>query len=467
MVDELIEDTTPPVITLLGDAVVTLYQGEIYEDAGATALDEEDGDLTEDIVVVNPVNSAIAGEYRVTYDVNDTAGNAAVQVTRTVMVVVPPVASCWEVLRSPILDINSSLRKENVTMVFDRNLNTDYIAWTEGTIERSNYYVKSFDGYEWRQLGETLNDTPLSSFSSVVLKLDQQMFYGISLYAYMKDTNIALKYWNGAIWDTLYTSVENVSDEYDMVLDSYGLPLLLWMNENTQLYFIKYNGSEWIHLPSLYAGDNASYRNPVLATKSDNNALVVTEHVDNNTSINHTIAYDYNGTAWNSIGYLESDIKTRQVVCRSMIVSHFSGDPIIAYAETDLIDQNNTTIHVKSYSDGQWSSIGAGINGLKRVDISSDECISLFEDNYGDLSVAWQYEESNQVGIFTQKYSVETLSWEEPTDLLSDEGNLTSPKLIIDNYGDMHIAALHETEQSNNLKVYHCPQYNDLNVSHE
>ncbi len=38
-------DTNKPVITLLGDNPVTVYQGSTYNDAGATAYDAEDGDI--------------------------------------------------------------------------------------------------------------------------------------------------------------------------------------------------------------------------------------------------------------------------------------------------------------------------------------------------------------------------------------------------------------------------------------
>jgi surface protein with Ig-like domain/Big-like domain-containing protein/VCBS repeat protein len=79
-------DTTAPVITRLGNATVTLTVGGTYTDAGATALDDTDGDLTSSIVTVNPVNTATAGTYTVTYNVSDVAGNAAIEVTRTVTV---------------------------------------------------------------------------------------------------------------------------------------------------------------------------------------------------------------------------------------------------------------------------------------------------------------------------------------------------------------------------------------------
>ena len=83
----IIEDTTVPVITLLGDEVVTIEVGTTYTDAGATALDNYDGDLTTSIVVTGSVDTSTVGTYTLSYDVTDTNGNVATTVTRTVNVV--------------------------------------------------------------------------------------------------------------------------------------------------------------------------------------------------------------------------------------------------------------------------------------------------------------------------------------------------------------------------------------------
>ena len=80
-------DSTPPIITLLGNPSVEIIQGVPYLDAGATAEDNVDGDITGDIITVNPVDEKIPDTYFVTFDVTDNAGNAAAQVTRTVTVI--------------------------------------------------------------------------------------------------------------------------------------------------------------------------------------------------------------------------------------------------------------------------------------------------------------------------------------------------------------------------------------------
>ena len=78
-------DVTVPVITLTGSDVSQEVGGS-YTDAGATALDNIDGDITSNIATVNPVDPSTVGVYTVTYNVSDAAGNPAVEVTRTVTI---------------------------------------------------------------------------------------------------------------------------------------------------------------------------------------------------------------------------------------------------------------------------------------------------------------------------------------------------------------------------------------------
>ncbi|WP_411893900.1 immunoglobulin-like domain-containing protein [Winogradskyella sp. A2] len=91
----VIQDTTAPVITLIGSANISLELGDSFSDPGATATDNVDGDITANIVVGgDTVDTNTAGTYIITYNVSDAAGNAATQVTRTVTVnpdATPPV----------------------------------------------------------------------------------------------------------------------------------------------------------------------------------------------------------------------------------------------------------------------------------------------------------------------------------------------------------------------------------------
>lgn len=80
-------DTTKPVISLLGDDPVLVEKYAIYEDAGANARDNYDGDLSKAVVVHSNVNTRAVGEYSVKYSVTDGSGNSAIPVERAVRVI--------------------------------------------------------------------------------------------------------------------------------------------------------------------------------------------------------------------------------------------------------------------------------------------------------------------------------------------------------------------------------------------
>lgn len=79
------KDTTPPTILLNGTDTIVVHKGSVFTDPGATASDNEDGDITSSIVVTGVVDTGTLGTYTITYTVTDAAGNTAT-VTRTVIV---------------------------------------------------------------------------------------------------------------------------------------------------------------------------------------------------------------------------------------------------------------------------------------------------------------------------------------------------------------------------------------------
>jgi hypothetical protein len=77
------KDTTFPVISLKGDALVVVTLNTHYSDAGATATDDLDGVLT--VETDGSVDTNFAGIYYIIYSATDAAGNQA-NATRTVVV---------------------------------------------------------------------------------------------------------------------------------------------------------------------------------------------------------------------------------------------------------------------------------------------------------------------------------------------------------------------------------------------
>jgi len=77
-------DTTAPKITLNGPATITINQGEIYTEQGATVTDNIDAD--KEAKKSGTVDTSTVKNYILTYSATDSAGNTAEPVTRTVIV---------------------------------------------------------------------------------------------------------------------------------------------------------------------------------------------------------------------------------------------------------------------------------------------------------------------------------------------------------------------------------------------
>ena len=78
------DDSVAPVVTLKGDAIVSVDFNGTFTDAGATATDDVDKTVT--VVVEGTVTVTAAGEYTLTYKATDAAGNVGTA-KRTVYVV--------------------------------------------------------------------------------------------------------------------------------------------------------------------------------------------------------------------------------------------------------------------------------------------------------------------------------------------------------------------------------------------
>ena len=84
VVDDL-STVNKPTITLNGRSSLAIVEGSNYIELGASANDNQDGDITGDIVVEGDVDTSTIGTYIITYSIVDSDGNKA-EVKRTVRV---------------------------------------------------------------------------------------------------------------------------------------------------------------------------------------------------------------------------------------------------------------------------------------------------------------------------------------------------------------------------------------------
>ena len=122
-----VSDGTAPVITLTGASTINLTVGDSFTDPGATATDNVDGNLTSSIVTTGSVNTGTAGTYTLNYNVSDAAGNAATQVSRTVIVTEPSSGGC----------------SGGVSLPYSEGFENTLGAWTQSTTDDINWDLNS------------------------------------------------------------------------------------------------------------------------------------------------------------------------------------------------------------------------------------------------------------------------------------------------------------------------------------
>ncbi|TCK67740.1 putative secreted protein (Por secretion system target) [Winogradskyella wandonensis] len=240
-------DTTAPVITLLGSATVSLTVGDAYTDAGATATDNIDGNLTSNIVVTGAVNTNVAGTYTLTYNVSDAAGNAAIPVVRTVTVnevsngcsggVSLPYAEGFE---SGIGAWTQS-SADDLNWTVDANGTPSNNTGPSSAIEGSNYiFVEASGnntGYPNKRAIITSPCFDLSSAAEATFSFKYHMFGSTNA------GSIALEVSNdeGANWTSLWSQTGNQGNQWLTV----NIDLVAYLGSGIQLRFNRLTGGTW------------------------------------------------------------------------------------------------------------------------------------------------------------------------------------------------------------------------------
>ena len=114
------EDLSPPLVTLEGEGTVTSVLNEEYNDPGATAIDDIDGDISSSVYIESNVNVDHVGTYTVSYTAVDDAGNVSPPVSRTVIIY-----NTAEVYEDIYLATDINIYPDQDTIVYDVAITID------------------------------------------------------------------------------------------------------------------------------------------------------------------------------------------------------------------------------------------------------------------------------------------------------------------------------------------------------
>lgn len=175
-------DRTPPVITLIGEEIVFLIQGNEYEEQGSIITDNVDTALI--ATVSGDVDSDTLGTYYLTYKVKDVAGNLATAVRIIQVAAADPV------------DLSTEEEFYLFHSDYDDSAYVQYWGdvWTSGTVyseytEESTYskVLEIPSGNNWGNIGaiawgnEVANAIDISSYTHVKFKVKTATFSTVSV----------------------------------------------------------------------------------------------------------------------------------------------------------------------------------------------------------------------------------------------------------------------------------------------
>ena len=244
----IVTDTTAPVITLIGASTINLNVGDTYNEQGATASDNFDGNLTSSIVTTGTVNTNSVGTYTVNYNVSDSSGNAANQVVRTVNVSNPSSGCSGGISSFPYTEgFENTLGAWTQSSADDLNWTVDANGTpSSGTGPASavqgTYYVYveasgNNTGYPTKQAILNSPCFDLSALSDATFSFKYHQFGSTN----MGSIDLEASNDDGATWTSIWNSTGNLGNAWltaDVDISSY-------IGGSVQLRFNRITGSTW------------------------------------------------------------------------------------------------------------------------------------------------------------------------------------------------------------------------------
>ena len=196
-------DTEKPVISLMGEATMNLNVGDMFTDPGVTVTDNVDKGLVA-VVTGDVVDTTKAGSYTLKYNVSDKAGNAADEVTRTVVVAeVVPVDTEKPVITlngdaTMNLEVGNTFTDPGVTIT--DNVDKDLVAVVTGTVDTTKagsyalkYNVSDKAGNVADEVTRTVVVAEAKLVVSSVSAINETTIQLVGVPATVKEVDLAVK----------------------------------------------------------------------------------------------------------------------------------------------------------------------------------------------------------------------------------------------------------------------------------
>ncbi|HHX17226.1 MAG TPA: DUF5011 domain-containing protein, partial [Mollicutes bacterium] len=375
-------DFIPPVLTVLGDNPVNMYIGETYTDAGAIALDNLAGNITDKIIITGTVNPNVPGEYTITYTIKDLFDNETTA-TRTINVIDnafpiidfnPNGNSIYAKSRTTTIDVrdlglidDSSLKYVwtlSDTEPQENEFNTNFI--NGGTVSTPTSVSGSY--YLWARASDTVGNVTITS--SNVFNLDNEK----PVIKINGDSDVTINV--GSIYsDEGATATDNIDATVTVTTTGSVNPNIVGT------YTITYNATD-------SSGNTAT---PVTRTVNviDVKAPVITILGDNPVTIEVKSAYSDAGAT--AVDDVEGDV-TSKITTTSTVNTNDLGTYTVTYTVEDNSGNQSTATRIVKVVDTTKPTIAFGTNGNSTYAKSKSTTVTVSDNlsvNTNSLKYLW------------------------------------------------------------------------------
>jgi len=396
-------DTQAPVVTLNGDATLTVEAGSTFTDPGATFSDNLDG--TGNAVASGTVDTSALGSYTVTYSYTDAQGNAATSVTRTINVVDTTAPVITVANATVTIEVGSTFT--NPTANASDNLDADATVTATGTVDASvvGSYTLTYN--------HTDAQGNVATAVTVTVVVEDTTAPVVTLTG-----NAALTVEAGSTFtDAGATAVDNYDTSASVVVTG------TVDTSSLGIYTLTYTSTD-------AAGNSSNVTRTV--TVVDNTAPVITLNGNASVTVQINEAYtELNATATDNLDANVSVSVTGTVDTTTV------GAYTITYTATDAAGNTSTLTRTVNVSDtpprlAQYAPAEGDTLSIGRY--YKFGTIELFLLNYSDKALVVIFEDQTVIDEFEFELEPNGPSQQMPTNIFNNVFSLSSKAILISSY---------------------------------
>ncbi|MHC1737924.1 MAG: hypothetical protein AB9882_07955 [Ignavibacteriaceae bacterium] len=268
------------------------------------------------------------------------------------------------------------------TTALDGTVGPDGLLYVVGNRSSFNpFEVFKFNGSHWESLGGPDESLQGVQFS-IKIASDGTIYVAYIAMGAESEWGTVYKY-SASTWSKIHDFDPWGGSDYrvEIILGSDGYPVLFYKSEDDEITVRKYigTGTTWSEIGTYKHGDDHYLNNESFALASDNTPYVFFRYYDWDLSVLRAKVIKHNGSAWVDVGTVAAGDRVAGV--RTGIALNSSNVPYIFFQDND----NSNKGTVLQYNGSNWVTVGtagftAGANDYNSIKFTNDVPYVFYKD---------------------------------------------------------------------------------------